>query len=326
MGDPMPTRVEPMLATTGDIPADAARWGLELKWDGVRVVTYLSGETVRATGRRGNDIADRYPELAALADLLPGHQAVLDGEVVAFDRAGRPSFERLQRRMHIAHPPPRLIRDVPVRYIVFDLLYLDGHSTFDVPYRDRRELLEGLELGHGPIEAPSYLPGADVAQTSELLDYTVEQDLEGLVAKRLDAPYRPGQRVSHWRKIKKFRTRDVVIGGWKPGKGRRAGGVGSLLLGVYDEPGLCFVGHVGTGFTDRMLDDMAEMLRPLRRAASPYVNEVPREFAKDARWVEPRLVGEVAYSMWTQDGRLRTPSWRGLRDDIKPADVRREQH
>jgi bifunctional non-homologous end joining protein LigD len=318
----MPNRVEPMLATTGDIPADPGRWGLEIKWDGVRVVTYVSGESVRATGRRGNEVGDRYPELAALADMLPGHHAVLDGEVVAFDRAGRPSFERLQRRMHVAHPPQRLIREVPARYIVFDLLYLDGHVMFDLPYRDRRELLDGLELAHGPIEAPSYLHGGDVGQVSELLDFTREQDLEGVVAKRLHSPYRPGQRLDHWRKIKNFRSRDVVVGGWKPGKGRRAGGVGALLLGVYDERGLRFVGHVGTGFTDRMLDEMAGLLAPLRRESSPFVDEVPREYARGAQWVDPILVGEVAYTMWTQDRRMRNPSWRGLRADIKPEDVR----
>ena len=318
----MPNRVEPMLATTGDIPSDAGRWGLEIKWDGVRVITYVSGDAVRATGRRGNEVADRYPEVAALVDMLPGHQAVLDGEVVAFDRDGRPSFERLQRRMHVADPPQRLIRDVPVRYVAFDLLYLDGHATFDLPYHDRRELLDGLELAHGPIEAPSYLHGGDVTQLSELLDFTVEQQLEGVVAKRLDSPYRPGQRVGYWRKIKNFRTRDVVIGGWKPGKGRRAGGVGALLLGVYDDRGLRFTGHVGTGFTDRMLDDLAGLLAPLRRATSPYADEVPRDYARDAQWVEPRLTGEVSYSMWTQDGRMRNPSWRGLRSDIRPEDVR----
>jgi bifunctional non-homologous end joining protein LigD len=314
-----------MLATIGELPSDVARWGLELKWDVVRVVTYVSGESVRATGRRGTEVHDRYPELAALADLLPGHQAVLDGEVVAFDQDGRPSFERLQHRMHIAHPHQRLIRDVPVRYVVFDLLYLDGHATFDLPYTDRRELLEGLELAAGPIEAPSYLPGTEVEQVGELLDFTLEQRLEGLIAKRLDSLYRPGSRGDHWRKIKNFRTQDVVVGGWKHGKGRREGGIGSLLIGVYDDDrGLLFAGHVGTGFTDRMLDELFELLAPLRRPTSPYADEVPREFARDAVWVEPRLVGEVAYGMWTVDGRLRTPSWRGLRDDIKPEDVRRE--
>jgi bifunctional non-homologous end joining protein LigD len=323
MGDPMPTRVEPMLATTGELPNDVTRWGLELKWDGVRVVSYVSGDSVRATGRRGNEVADRYPELAALADLLPGHQAVLDGEVVAFDQDGRPSFERLQRRMHIAQPPPRLVRDVPVRYVAFDLLYLDGHTTFDLPYTDRRELLEGLELSHGPIEAPSYLAGGDVEQVGELLDFTQEQRLEGLIAKRLDSPYRPGSRGDLWRKIKNFRTQDVVVGGWKPGKGRREGGIGSLLIGVYGNQGLLFAGHVGTGFTDRVLDELADLLAPLRRPSSPFADEVPREYARDAVWVEPRLVGEVAYGMWTADDRLRTPSWRGLRDDIKPEDVRR---
>jgi bifunctional non-homologous end joining protein LigD len=261
-----------MLATPGELPANPMRWGLELKWDGIRVITFVSGDSVRATGRRGADMADRYPELSALADLLPGHQAVLDGEVVAFDRAGRPSFERLQRRMHVTDPAPRLIRDVPVRYIVFDLLYLDGHAMFDLPYADRRDLLDGLELAAGPIEAPSYLHGSDVDQVGELLEFTVEQELEGLIAKRLDSPYRSGSRVDYWRKIKNFRTRDVVIGGWKPGKGRRAGGVGSLLLGVYDERGLRFVGHVGTGFTDRALDEIAELLTPLQRRTSPYTD------------------------------------------------------
>jgi bifunctional non-homologous end joining protein LigD len=327
--EPMPSVVEPMLAVTGALPGaaggtdDAARWGLEIKWDGVRVISYISQDGVRATGRRGSEMADRYPELSGLADLLPEQQAILDGEVVAFDRTGRPSFERLQRRMHVAFPDPRLIREVPVRYVVFDLLYLDGHPLYDLPYTARRELLQGLELTAGPIEAPSYLHAADAEQVAELLEFTREQELEGLVAKRLDSPYRPGRRVDYWRKVKNFGTQDVVIGGWKPGKGRRTGGVGSLLVGVYDAGRLCFVGHVGTGFTDRMLDDMAAALKPLERATSPYDDEVPRDFARAAHWVEPRLVGEVAYSGWTREGRLRTPSWRGLRADMNPKEVTR---
>lgn len=328
--EPMPTVVEPMLATTGPLPGgaggteDAARWGLELKWDGVRVISYISRTGVRATGRRGSEMADRYPELSGLADLLPEQQAILDGEVVAFDRAGRPSFERLQRRMHVSLPGPRLIREVPVRYVVFDLLYLDGHALYDLPYTARRELLQELELTAGPIEVPSYLHAADAEQVAELLEFTREQELEGLVAKRLDSPYVPGRRVDYWRKVKNFGTQEVVVGGWKPGKGRRAGGVGSLLLGVYDDAGgLCFVGHVGTGFTDRMLDEMAAALAPLERATSPYGEEVPREFARAAHWVEPRLVGEVAHGGWTRDGRLRTPSWRGLRADLDPKEVTR---
>lgn len=321
----MPWPVEPMTAVTGDLPEDTARWGLELKWDGVRVLTGVSADGVRAASRRGADVLSHYPELSGLADLLPHHDVVLDGEIVAFEE-GRPSFGRLQRRMHVAHPGVRLIREVPVRYVVFDLLFLDGRTLFDVPYAERRAMLGELELAAtGPVEAPPYLDGSDAAQVTELLDFTREQRLEGLMAKRLDSPYRPGRRVDLWRKIKNFHTQEVVVCGWKPGRGRREGGVGSLLLGEYDAKGrLCFVGHVGTGFTDRMLDELYELLWPLRRPSGPFDDEVPREVARDAQWVEPRLVGEVAYAVRTRDDRLRFPSWRGLRDDKDPLEVTRE--
>ncbi|MFF5263197.1 non-homologous end-joining DNA ligase [Actinomadura viridis] len=318
----MPWPVRPMMAATGELPDDTGRWALELKWDGVRVITYVSADGVRASGRRVTELAGRYPELSGLADLLPQHDVVLDGEVVAFED-GLPSFERLQRRMHIGHPDPRLIREVPVRYVVFDLLYLDGRLLYDTPYTERRALLADLDLGGtGPVEVPPFLDGGDTAQVAELMEFTKEQRLEGLMAKRLDSRYRPGRRVDFWRKVKNFLTREVVVCGWKPGRGRREGGVGSLLLGEYDAKGrLCFVGHVGTGFSDRALDELYETLWPLRRAASPFDEPVPREFARDAQWVEPRLVGEVAYSVRTRDGRLRFPTWRGLRDDKDPLEV-----
>ncbi|QXJ24579.1 DNA polymerase LigD [Actinomadura graeca] len=322
----MPWPVEPMMAATGDLPGDGERWGLELKWDGVRVLAHVGSGGVRACGRRGGDVAGRYPELSGLADLLPHNDVVLDGEIVAFDQ-GRPSFERLQRRMHVTRPDPRLIREVPVRYVAFDVLFLGGRPLYDLPYADRRALLAELDVaGTGPVEVPPYLHGADTDQVKELLDFTQEQHLEGLLAKRLDSPYRPGRRVDFWRKVKNFMTREVVICGWKPGKGRREGGVGSLLLGEYDAKGrLCFVGHVGTGFTDRALDELYGILWPLRRPTSPYDEAVPREYGRDAQWVEPRLVGEVAYGARTRDGRLRHPSWRGLRDDKDPLEVGFEQ-
>lgn len=321
----MPWPVQPMMADTGELPEDADRWGLELKWDGVRVITYVSAEGVRASGRRTTELAGRYPELSGLADLLPHHDVILDGEVVAFED-GRPSFERLQRRMHVPRPDQRLIREVPVRYVVFDLLFLDGRLLYDVAYADRRSLLAELDLAAaGPVEAPPYLHAGDAEQVAELLEFTQEQRLEGLMAKRLDSPYRPGRRVDHWRKVKNFVSREVVVCGWKPGKGRREGGVGSLLLGVYDEKGrLCFVGHVGTGFTDRALDELYQRLWPIRRPTSPFDEPVPREFSRDAQWVEPHLVGEVAYAVQTKDGRLRFPSWRGLRSDKDPHEVTRE--
>jgi bifunctional non-homologous end joining protein LigD len=323
MGDPMPTNVQPMLATAGELPDDVDRWALEVKWDGVRAIVYVSGGKVRVVGRRGIEETGRYPELQTLADLLPDQTAVLDGEIVAFDE-GRPSFERLQQRMHVDHPGTRLIRQVPVHYVVFDLPYLGGHPLYDVPYRERRALLDELELAAGPIEAPPYLPGADADQLQELLDYTKEQGLEGLIAKRLDSPYRPGRRVDFWRKVKNFRTQDVVIGGWKAGRGRREDGVGSLLLGVYEDEGLRFVGDVGTGFSDADLDDLHKWLARLERPASPYAHEVPREYARWAHWVDPSLAGEVEFSRWTKDGMLLHTSWRGLRPELTPEYVRAE--
>jgi bifunctional non-homologous end joining protein LigD len=224
----------------------------------------------------------------------------------------------------VNHPDARLIRQVPVHYVAFDLLYLSGHTLYDLPYQDRRELLDGLELAAGPIEAPPHLHGAELEQVRELQEWTVEQGLEGLIAKRLDSPYRPGRRVDFWRKVKNFRTQDVVIGGWKTGKGRREGGVGSLLLGVYEGDDLRFVGHVGTGFSDLDLADLHKQLLVLERPDSPFVGEVPREHARFANWVDPSLTGEVSFSRWTKEGMLLHASWRGLRPEIPPREVRRE--
>jgi bifunctional non-homologous end joining protein LigD len=320
----MPGDVQPMLATAGRLPDELDRWALEIKWDGVRAIVYVSEGRVRAVGRRGIETTGRYPELQSLADLLPDQTAVLDGEIVAFDSDGRPSFERLQHRMHVEHPHTRLIRQVPVHFVVFDLPSLAGHRLFDMPYRERRALLNELDLAAGPIEAPPYLPGTEVDQVGELLDYTREQHLEGLIAKRLDSPYRPGRRVDFWRKIKNFHTQHVVIGGWKVGQGRREGGIGSLLLGVYDDDGLRFAGHVGTGFSDADLDDLHKRLAPLERPSSPYTDEVPREVARWANWVEPMIVGKVSYSRWSKDGMLLHTSWRGLRTDLAPDQARRQ--
>jgi bifunctional non-homologous end joining protein LigD len=201
---------------------------------------------------------------------------------------------------------------VPVTYLPFDLLYLDCHSLCDLPYRERRELLESLDL----VVPPTF--PCDPA----VLAATREQGLEGVVAKRLDTPYRPGTRTPWWIKVKNVRMTEVVIGGWRPGKGRREGGIGSLLMGMYGEHEFVFAGHVGTGFTDAVLDQLYAMLVPLEIRRSPFSYPLPREISRDARWVRPELVGEVTYTMWTAEGRLRNPAWRGLRPDKLPAEVR----
>jgi bifunctional non-homologous end joining protein LigD len=246
---------------------------------------------------------------------------VLDGEIVAFDEHGQISFGALQARMHVAdrERARRLSRTTPVAYFVFDVLYFDGHDTLDLPYEQRRELLDGLDLNGDHWQTPPFFPdGATALATSR------ELGLEGLVAKRLDCPYESGHRSRRWIKVKEVRSQSVVIGGWKPGQGRRGGGIGSLLMGVPGEDGLEYVGHVGTGFTQAMLDDIAARLRLLQRKSSPFATPVPAAQAREAHWVTPKLVGEVVFAEWTRDGRLRAPSWRGLRPDVDLDDIRRE--
>ncbi|GIH65620.1 hypothetical protein Msi02_64370 [Microbispora siamensis] len=314
----VPYPIEPMLAIPGEMPSDPEAYALEVKWDGIRALAYVDGG-VRVTGRHGADFTSRYPEISAAMAPLAGRRAVVDGEVVAFDPEGRPSFARLQRRMHITDPAgAHVLGRLPVSYLPFDLLHLDGHTLLDLPYLDRRALLDSLGLG-----APPYLPCEPA-----VLEATRRQGLEGVVAKRLDSPYRPGRRAEWWIKVKNLRTAEVVVGGWRPGKGRRAGGVGSLLLGMYagaSPAAFLFVGHVGTGFTDAMLGDILRLIEPLEIGQSPFSDGLPREISRYARWVRPEVVGEVAFTMWTRDGRLRNPVWRGVRGDKVPAEVRREE-
>jgi len=247
---------------------------------------------------------------------------VLDGEIVALDANGKPSFESLQARMHVTNPAQvrRLVTQVPATYFVFDVLYLDGKSLLETPYVERRRILESLQLSGRSWQTPPHFEGDGDA----VLAASKAQGLEGIIAKRLDSRYYPGKRSDCWLKVKNLRTQEVVIGGWKPGEGRRAGAIGSLLLGVAGTDGLEFVGHVGTGFTDRMLRDLESELAPLARTDSPFATPVPREHARNARWVEPRVVGEVAFGEWTREGRLRHPAWRGLRPDKSADEVIRE--
>lgn len=318
----LPDLVRPMLATAGQMPADDDAFGYELKWDGVRAVVYVEGDSVRTLTRNDREVTATYPELRGLAQALGGRPAVLDGEIVAFDDAGRPSFGTLQARMHVTRPAEvaRLRDAVPVQYLLFDLLHLDGRSTRATPYADRRWLLEGLAPAGPSWQVPPYFQGGG----TDLLAASRERGLEGVVAKRLDSGYLPGRRSEAWVKVKNVRTQEVVIGGWKPGEGRRAGTIGSLLLGVNAEPGLVYAGHVGTGFSEAMLVDLRGRLAALERPGSPFADVIPRQFAKDARWVEPELVAEVVFTEWTRDGRLRHPSYRGLRVDKAPTEVVRE--
>jgi bifunctional non-homologous end joining protein LigD len=313
----------PMLATAGALPPpeDDAAWAYEFKWDGVRAVAAVHGGVASLSSRKGTDITVRYPELARPPAGLAGHDVVVDGEIVAMDASGRPDFGALQNRMHRTGPEvPRMAAEKPVTFLVFDLLSCDGENLLGLPYAERRTRLDALGLtGQRWVTTPWFQGtgdgvGAGVHAASQ------ENGLEGVVAKRLASTYRPGRRSPDWRKIKNIRTQSVVVGGWRPGQGRRAGGIGSLLVGVPDEEGrLVYVGHVGTGFSDQDLRDLERMFTA--RATAPFDDVLPREATRDAHWVEPDLVGEIAYAVWTAERRLRHPVWRGVRDDLEPDDV-----
>jgi bifunctional non-homologous end joining protein LigD len=321
---PLPAALRPMLATLSTVPPpDDGRWALEFKWDGVRALAFVERGQVRLMSRTERDITVTYPELTGLGHATDRKQLLLDGEIVVFGEDGWPSFEGLQPRMHVsdAAAAKLLAGHNPVTYLVFDLLQMDGRPLLEQPYSARRVLLESLELAGTYWQTPPTFPGEDFAAVR---DVSAGHGMEGVVAKRLDSRYQPGARTSDWRKIKNHLRQEAVVAGYKPGQGNRAGLVGSLLIGVNDDSGLIYAGHVGTGFNTETLYMLSERLEPLRRSSSPFDGPVPQMYARTAVWVEPRLVIDVAFDRWTSAGRMRAPVYKGLRDDIDPGDVVRE--
>ncbi len=319
--EPMPERIKPMAAVLStDLPRDDDSWAYEIKWDGIRAIAYCEAGTLRLESRTLRDITPTYPELRALAAELGSTDAVLDGEVVAFDEAGRPSFELLQSRMNLSSESAvrRRMADCPVTYLIFDVLYLDGRTLMDLPYTERRERLERLGLDAANWQAPSYHRG----DGKGLLELTRQRELEGLVAKRLDSRYLPGRRTRAWLKVKNLTGQELVIGGWLPGQGRRGSTLGALLVGYWEqedgERHLKYAGRVGTGFTDAELDRLAGLLEPLRTKRSPFTGRQP---PREAVFVEPKLVAQVEFREWTAARTLRAPVYKGLRDDKPPEDV-----
>ncbi len=321
----MPENIPPMLAKAGALPADGAAWGFEIKWDGIRAVAYLDKGQLRLQSRNRKDIAAQYPELAALASSLPGRRLILDGEIVALGADGRPSFARLQHRMGLSSPRAiaEVGRNVPATYIIFDILYLDGRLLLAEPYNERRRILEDLSPAGPAWQTPAHKRG----DGPDMLAASRAVGLEGILAKRLDSEYEAGKRSGAWLKIKNQRRQELVIAGWMPGRGRRRGTIGALLVGYWrrppggGEPVLAYAGKVGTGFSDRTLADLAARLAPLRRDASPFAVRPP---LADAVFAAPVLVGEFEFTEWTPNDTLRHPSFKGLRPDKDAGEVVRE--
>ena len=317
-----------MKAESGDLPPDDGRWWYEVKWDGMRVMAVVADGRIRLRGGRGSDVTVTFPELASIPEAV-ATDCVLDGEVVAFSDAGVPSFGMLQQRMHVmdAGDAARRARDVPVAYLAFDVLSVDGRATTSLSYEQRRELLQGLVTPTATVQVPPAYPsgGADLLEAARV------QGLEGVVAKRVGSPYEPGRRSRAWRKVKVRHTQEFVVGGWIGGTGSRARTMGSLVLGCHTSvdggrPALRWVGYVGSGFDDPELRRLIALLEPLSVDASPFVaataDERPRTTGrKPMHWVRPELVVQVEFGEWTSSGRLRHPVYVGQRDDKAAADV-----
>ncbi|MGB7103337.1 MAG: non-homologous end-joining DNA ligase [Acidimicrobiales bacterium] len=321
--EPMPEKIKPMLAMAGELPKSDTGWAYEFKWDGVRAMVYVDGGRVRALTRNNLSLNSTFPELRDIGLHLGSRRAILDGEIVALDKNNRPSFQTLSKRLHVTSKTAieKLTHSIPASFFAFDLLYLEGRNLVDLPYDERRRLLESLKLNGETFATP---PSITDTRGSKVLRIAEERGLEGVVIKRRSAPYSPGLRNGDWIKVKNFHTQEVVIGGWTKGQGEREGSLGALLLGVHTNDGLAYVGKVGTGFSAATRKELLNLLAPLARKTTPFSTPLSHAETILAHFVRPELVGEVRFAEWTKDGILRQPSWRGLRTDKSAKEVVRE--
>jgi bifunctional non-homologous end joining protein LigD len=311
-----PPRYQPMLAEGGGEPFDDPKWRFEPKLDGIRALAEMeTGGTVFRT-RRGRDVTFQYPDIHMIHELVDQVNAVLDGEIVAVDADGRNSFEALQQRMNLQNEREikRIAKQIPVSFVVFDLLWLDGREAIRLSLEERRELLELIVEEDHRLQLMSYEEG----EGNAFVDAARSLGLEGVVAKRKGSLYQPGKRSPDWRKIKLISTQDCVVLGWTPGQGGRSASFGALLVGAIVDGELRWVGQVGTGFTQKMLEHLMAQLEPLVRETPP-IDDPQLKKLKGATYVEPELVCEVEYLEITRStAKMRAPSFRGLRPDKTP--------
>ncbi|HEV8574127.1 MAG TPA: DNA ligase D [Dehalococcoidia bacterium] len=326
-----PKSFEPMHASLSQKSFSSENWLFEPKLDGVRAVSFIDNGRVSIFSRRGLDATRQYPVVAKELEEQPESQLVLDGEIVALDDSGIPSFQRLQQRLNLTRETDiqKAEKQVPVLYYVFDVLYAGGYDLRSARLDARKALLEQIVMpSERVLLVDHFEEDGEVAYKA-----AIEHGLEGLIAKKRDSVYESGRRSRNWLKIKGTKESEFVIGGYTEGGGWRANSFGSLLLGYYDDAGkLVYAGHVGTGFNDKMLKELKDKLRALRADESPFA-VVPsrgslvfgRPKSAPTTWVKPELVARVKFAQWTDEGILRAPSFQGLRTDKAPADVRREE-
>jgi bifunctional non-homologous end joining protein LigD len=322
---PMPRAIHPMLATLVDGPFDDQRWLYEIKWDGYRAIAFLDGGAVRLVSRNQNDLTAAYPELRSIGDHVKARTAVLDGEIVAIDEQGRPSFSLMQQRTGIGAGGHRIQRtrdDIPVVYYVFDLLHLDGYNLMPAELEQRKQLLASILAPGGLIRYSDHYVGNGKA----LLAAAAQRELEGIVAKRRGSQYLQ-KRSRDWLKIKIVRRQECVIGGYTDPRGSREN-FGSIVLGLYDDEGrLIHVGHAGSGFTEQLHAALWRRLHALETKRSPFFGKV--ESTRPVHFVKPKLVAEIKFTEWTHEGqscgmKMRAPVFEGLRFDKKPEDCKFE--
>jgi bifunctional non-homologous end joining protein LigD len=314
---PMPSKVEPMLATLADRPFSDPSWLFEIKWDGVRAMARIKNGDLTLLARAGGDITKRYPELASLPEALAAREAILDGEIVALDARGHSDFERLQERMHVRAPSEHLVTQIPVVYFVFDLLYCDGYDLRKSALLERKQLLSRVLHASGRFRCSDH----QLEKGKELFALAEKNGLEGILAKRIDSAY-VSERSPYWVKLKVTQTVEAVVGGWTEPR-TPALSFGSLLLGLYDGKKLRFIGHVGSGFDAKKQKDLSARLKVLAAPACPF-ESVPATNEKPS-WVSPELVARVKFSGWTEEHALRHPVFVALREDARPTDCQWER-
>jgi len=306
---PMPKNLEPMKAQLVEKPFDDERWLFEVKWDGIRLISFIDDGRVRLQTRAGRAVDDEYPQLQAISRLVNARQAILDGEIVALDEEGRPSFQLLQNRGKEEHP---------MQYVVFDIVYFDGQRLFKVPLEDRKRLLRDVVRDSGVLKYSDHVLG----QGEAFFKAAQQKRLEGIVAKLRDSTYQPGVRSSAWLKIKAVLQQEVVIGGFTAPRASRKY-FGALIVGVYEKGKFVYTGQVGGGFDEKTLAELYKLMTPLVVKTPPFSGPPPHANEKPT-WVKPVLIAEVKFAEWTRDGVMRQPVFLGMRDDVDPREVRRE--